>query len=146
MSHQGIATGEVFAFPEGRLYLYASGSGNTSGSGIGFAVGAQMQYVYGWKERFDAGAIQPKRAITGQRCDLTIDNLLGDLVLFNLANATSMVQAKFEGLITGGRVRSAEWILNSGAVDSVGMSQDEGNTFRGSYAAHFYSWSAFGEA
>jgi len=141
------ATGEIFAFPEGRLYLYASASGTTSGSGIGFAQGATLTFAYGWREvEYAIGAPtgNKERHLTGARAELTIENLFGDLALFRLANATAAVNAKFEGVMTGGVSRSAQFVLYSGAVDTLTVNQQDGQSFQGSYSMHSDRWSAFG--
>jgi len=139
----GIATGEVFAFPEGRLYLYASASGTASGSGIGFAEGAQLQATIGWRETFAHGG-RPRRVETGRRVDLTINSLFGDLTLVRLAQASAAVNARFEGLVTGGRIQSAHLALYSGVIDSFTLTQQDGELFRANYAMHAHTWSAFG--
>src|SRR3972149_4105479 len=121
----GIATGEVFSFAEGKLYLYASASGTASGSGIGFA---QVD----------------RRVLTGRRVELAIETLLADLTLFRLANASAAVNAKFEGLISSGVTQSAQFILYSGAVSEANFGQAAGDVMRGRYAMAANAWSAFG--
>lgn len=142
----GIATGEVYSFAEGKLYLYASASGNTSGSGIGFAQNASLKFAYGWKD-FELEENKVERIITGQRVDLAIGTLFADLTLFRLAQATAPVNAKFEGLLNGGAAlqQSAVWVLYSGVVDESEINQVQGQAFGGSFAAHFNTWSAFGQ-
>jgi hypothetical protein len=142
----GVATGETFSFAEGRLYLYASASGNTSGSGIGFAENASLKFAYGWVERVGANN-RLVRVLTGQRADLAIGTLLADLALFRLANATAAVNAKFEGLVSAGAAlqKSAVWVLYSGVVDEAGITQGQGQLFRGNYSMHAHEWSAFGQ-
>lgn len=140
----GIATGEVFSFAEGRLYLYATVSGNTSGSGIGFAENASLKFAHGWKD-FDLEELKVERILTGMRADLAIGKLVSDLVLFRLAQATAAVNAKFEGLIAAGPVQqSAVWVLYSGVVDEAAINQNQGALFGGTFQAHFATWSAFG--
>ena len=141
----GIATGEVFSFPEGMLYLYASASGTTSGSGVAFCEEAGLKLNYGW---YEAGAFnaQPFRVLTGQRADLTISLLYADRTFYKLADATAALHAKFEGLITAnGLGKSALWWLYSGVIDSVEVSQAQGQVWRGSIAFHASQWSAFGQ-
>ncbi len=139
----GPGTGEVYSFAEGKLYLYASASGTTSGSGVGFAEGASLRFAYGWREARDIDR-RYRRQIVERRAELSIQNLLGDLTLFRLANGTAAVNAKFEGLITGGFVRSAQWVLYSGVVDEASFTQQRGQIFGGHYAMHANVWSAFG--
>ncbi|HEY4724210.1 MAG TPA: hypothetical protein VII92_20310 [Anaerolineae bacterium] len=139
----GIATGEVFAFPEGKLYLYASASGTTSGSGVGFAENAALQFAYDWIDAAGADG-RHDHVLMAKEARLTIGALVGDLTLWRLANATAAVNAKFEGLITGGYIQSAQFVLYSGAVDAAGINQAEGDLFRGRYEMHAYEWSAFG--
>ena len=139
----GIATGESFSFAEGRLYLYASASGTTSGSGIGFAENATLSISYGWHETQGLDIWQ--RVMTGQLAKLVIGTLYGDRTLFNLANASAAVHAKFEGQITGGLSRSAQWLLYSGVVDNFTVSQQNGALFRATYDMHATEWSAFGQ-
>src|SRR3990167_7169483 len=136
----GVATGEVYSFAEGRLYLYASASGNTSGSGIGFAENASLKFAFGWQDHAGANN-QYVRALTGQRADLTIG------ALFRLAQATAAINAKFEGLISAGAAlqKSAVWVLYSGVVDEAAISQSDGRLFGGAFSCHFNQWSAFGQ-
>lgn len=139
----GIATGEVFAFPEGRLHLYASASGTASGSGVAWAENAEIAFTYGWldEERMDSVHREQR---TGVRVDLTIGSLFGDLSVWRLADAGSALNAKFEGLVTGGRIQSAQWIIYSGMADTVRITQSDGDVFRGQFAMHGWSYSAFG--
>lgn len=139
----GIATGEVYSFAEGKLYLYASASGNTSGSGIGFAQNASLRFVYGRYEFRGVGKVY-RRVVTGQRAELAIETLLADLTLFRLANASAAVNAKFEALISSGVTQSAQWILYSGAVSEANFQQQQGDVMRGRYAMFANEWSAFG--
>lgn len=141
----GIATGEVFSFPEGMLYLYASASGNASGSGVAFCEEAGLRMQYGWNE---AGTlnVDPFRSPTGLRAELTIGVLYADRTFFTLADGTGAVNAKFEGLITAnGLGKSAMWWLYSGVIDSVEVSQAQNQVWRGSIAFHASRWSAFGQ-
>ena len=139
----GIATGEVFSFAEGKLYLYASASGNTSGSGLGFAQNANLRLIYGWHEFRGFGQVY-RRVLTGRRAELSIETLLADLTLFRLANASAAVNAKFEGLISSGVTQSAQYILYSGAVSEANFGQAAGDIMRGRYAMAANAWSAFG--
>ena len=142
----GIATGETFSFNEGKLYLYASASGTTSGSGIGFARGATLTFTYGWLEVGNAAG-DYLSVITGKRAALSIDNLLGDANLFNLANSTGAINARFEALVTGaaGAVnKSAYWSLYSGAVETVSFTQSDNELMAGSYSMYARQWSAWG--
>lgn len=141
----GIATGEVFSFAEGKLYLYASASGNTSGSGVGFAENARLSFAYGnWEVRHADGSHTDLE--TGRRATLNIAALHADRTLFALADAGVAVNAKFEGLVSAGPVqKSAVWVLYSGTVDSVDINQADGQSFRGGYAMHARAWSAFGQ-
>lgn len=142
----GIATGEVYSFAEGKLYLYASASGNTSGSGVGFVGDATLKFAFGWVDAPGANA-QYVRVLTGQRADLAIGALVADLNLFRLAQATAAVNARFEGLISAGAAlqKSAMWVLYSGVVDEAQINQNQGALFGGTFAAHFNQWSAFGQ-
>lgn len=140
----GIATGETFSFAEGKFYLYASASGTTSGSGVGFARGAVLTFTYGWLEVGNVVGDYVS-VITGQRVSISIDSLLGDQTLFTLANATAAVNARFEGLVTGGRSQSAYWLLYSGNVETVSVTQNDGALMIGSYSMYARKWSAFGQ-
>src|SRR3989304_10639455 len=97
----GIATGEVFAFPEGKLYLYASASGTTSGSGIGFAENAALQFAYDWVDAAGADG-RHDHVLMAKEARLTIGALVGDLTLWRLGDAKGGGKAQFRGLITGG--------------------------------------------
>ena len=138
----GIATGETFAFPEGKLYLYASASGTTSGSGIGFATDARLEFAYDWIDAAGADG-RHDHVLLARQARLAIGALFGDLTLWRLANATAAVNAKFEGLVTGGIIQSAQVILYSGVVDAASVSQNDGDVFQGRYEMHAFEWSAF---
>lgn len=143
----GIATGEVFSWPEGKLYLYASASGTTSGSGIGYAEGATVRFTYGWKDRQDPDNGY-RHFLTGRRVDLMIDMLYGDKVFFALANASAAVNGKFEALLTGVAgvpSKSAQYVLYSGVIDQLEIKQTKGNLFAASYQMHANLWSGFGQ-
>lgn len=137
------ATGEVFAFPEGKLYLWPSASGNASGSGVGFARDSTIRFTYGWKEYKSIDDVYV-RLVTAKRAELSINSLLCDQAIFRLAQASAAVNAKFEGSI-GGLTQSAMWVLYSGAIDQAGFSQSEGQLFQGNYTMHANIWSAFGQ-
>lgn len=139
----GIATGEVYAFPEGKLYAYASASGSTSGSGLGFVENARLTFTYGWQEWRNVGGAY-RRAITGQRADLAIGQMFGDTQLFRLMNASAAVNLKFEGLLTGTGVVSAVFALYSGVSDRFEVNQADGQMFKAAAAFHANEWSAFG--
>lgn len=141
----GIATGESFSFAEGKLYLYASASGTTSGSGIGFARNAQMRFSYGWQRwRNQDGTYS--QALTGKECDLSIENLYSDRTLFNLANATAACNAKFEGLVTGaGLGKSAQFVMYSGVVTDFQIDQADGQLFRSRFSFLANAWTGLGQ-
>lgn len=139
----GIATGETYSFSEGKLYLYASANGTASGSGISFAKEATLNFVFGWVDFQNLNG-NYVRILTGQRADLRISTLYADKTLHDLANSTGAVNAKFEGVVTGGRSQSAQYVLYSGVIDSVTLMQVEGDLFKGDYAMHANTWSAFG--
>lgn len=138
-------TGEAFSFPEGKLYLYASASGSTSGSGVGFTQDASLAFQFGW---WEGGAPGGKKVhiATGQRVDLTINNLLSDQVLYNLAVSKSAVNANFEALHTALGAKSAQWVLYSGVIDKFEVTQQDGDVFRSNLSMHADSFSAFGQA
>lgn len=141
----GIATGEVYAFPEGKLYLYASASGTTSGSGVGFVTESTLTFAYGWDETYCPDGTWA-RVLTGQRVDMSIGHMLSDRNTFIIANSTGAINAKFEGLITAAAIgKSAYWTLYSGVVDSISVSQSDGNLMSCSLALHAHEWSAVGQ-
>jgi len=141
----GIATGESYSFAEGRLYLYASASGTTSGSGIGFARNAQMRVTYGWRRWRNADGTYA-RAITGQQVDLSIESLYSDRTLFNLTNGTAAVNAKFEGLVTGaGLGKSAQFTMISGDISECQLDQSDGEMFRYRFAYMANNWTVAGQ-
>src|SRR3972149_1078201 len=74
----GIATGETFSFAEGKLYLYASASGTTSGSGVGFLQGTTITCVYGWDETITCDG-RYENVITGRMITLQANALRLDL-------------------------------------------------------------------
>ncbi len=142
----GIATGEVFSWPEGKLYLYASASGTTSGSGIGFARQSTLTLTYGWLD-LEAADRRMYRAITGRRAEMTIGALYSDRSILALVNASAPVHAKFEGVVTGGAAlgKSGQIVLYSGVVDSYAITQSDGAMFSQSLSLHSRDWSAFGQ-
>ena len=140
----GIATGEVFAWPEGKLYLYASASGTTSGSGIGFAEDATLSIAYGWRENTQPDGTVTNH-ITGKRVELAIGKLHASTTLFNIANATGAVNAKFETLVTGGLSQSAQFLLYSGWIDSFTVAGQAGGLFHATLTMHANIFSGFGQ-
>lgn len=140
----GIATGEAFSFAEGRIWLYASASGTTSGSGIGFARDTTLRFAYGYRNErglklnyFDIR--------TGQRAELSIGALYADRTLVALIHASAPVNVRFVGIVTGVGVKSAEFALYSGAVDSFSLLETEGQVWKATYGMHANSFSAFGQ-
>ena len=140
----GIATGEVFAFPEGKVYAYASASGTTSGSGMGFVENARLVFTYTWQEWRNVGGAY-RRAVVNQRADLSVGHMFGDTQLFRLFNGTGAVNLKFEGLVTGIGVASAVFALYSGVADTFEVNQADGQTFKAMATYHCNEWSAFGQ-
>ncbi len=139
-----ISTGETFAFAEGNLWLYASASGTVSGSGVAWAQDATVRFIYGWKnDRLLSG--QYFDLLTGQAVTMQVSHLLGDMYFFRLAQLTGAVNAKFEGLVTGGLSQSAQWILYSGVIDAVEYTQSTDQVFKGSVNMHANTWSGFGQ-
>lgn len=137
------ATGEVYSWAEGTLLLYASASGATTGSGIGFAENARLRLTYGWYNyRTLDGAYHD--LITGQRADLTIGTLYADRALFALVNASAAVNARFEGSQPS-LGRSALFVLYSGVVDICEIEQANAQNWRAVYGMHANAWSAFGQ-
>lgn len=144
-TYQRIATGETYSFPEGRVIIFASASGSTSGSGVGLVRNAQFALSFGWREWQDANG-EWHRKPTGARADINIDHLYADRTLFNLANGTAAVNLRFEGLTTAnGFGRSGVFVFYSGVVDAQSLAQPDGDVFRASLAAHFNTWSGFGQ-
>jgi hypothetical protein len=140
----GIATGEVFAFPEGKLYLYASASGTTSGSGIGFATDSTLAFSYGWENTYCPDGSW-STILTGQRADMSIGHLLADRNTFVIANSTGAIHARFEGLITAAGIgKSAYWTIYSGVVDAISVTQSDGSLMTCALNLHAYEWSAVG--
>jgi len=140
-----IATGEVYAFPEGQLYLYASASGTVSGSGLAFVEDAALRLIYGWLNSRTLDGIYHDD-LTGQRAELSVSHLYADRTTFALINASAAVHVKFEGLVTGGGLaKSALYWLYSGAVDEFGLQQVKNGMFVGSFSLHANIWSAFGQ-
>jgi hypothetical protein len=141
----GIATGEVYAFPEGKLYLYASASGTTSGSGIGFAQDSTLSFAYGWDDTYNPDGTW-SRVLTGQRVEMSIGQLLADRQMFIIASTTGAIHAKFEGLITAAAIgKSAYWTLYSGVVDSISVTQSDNALMTCALSLHAYEWSAVGQ-
>jgi len=139
----GIATGETFSFAEGKLYLYASASGTTSGSGVGFMQGATITCVYGWDETITCDG-RYENVITGRMITLQANALHSDQYLFRLANLTGAVNARFEALVTGGRSQSAWFLLYSGVIHNASISESDGAINRGSFSMYARAWTAIG--
>src|SRR3972149_3005276 len=112
----GIATGETFSFAEGKLYLYASASGTTSGSGVGFLQGTTITCVYGWDENITCDG-RYENVITGRMITLQANALHGDQYLFRLANLSRAVNARSERPASGGRTKGSWFSLYSGVID-----------------------------
>jgi hypothetical protein len=138
-----IATGETFAWPEGQLVVYASASGATTGSGVGFAENARLSFTYGWYEYRGAGGTY-RREITGQVANLSIGALWGDTQLFQLLNASAALNAVFRAS-AGALTQSAHIVLYSGVGDSVSFDGAEGQVFKAAYNFHCNTWSGFGQ-
>ena len=157
---------EVFAFPEGKLYLWyaysgywsayltASGTGSASasaiaqsgslasGTALAFAQDATLTFAYGWIERYhDDGTY--RRSLSGQRADLNIGHMLSDQATYNLAQSKSAMNATFEGYISGTQ-QTARWTLYSGVIDNISINQAEGALFNSKLSYHAYEWSATG--
>ena len=138
-------TGEVYHFGEGRLILWASASGTTSGSGVGYVSNSTLSFVLAWKNipRCD---LNYRDILTGRRIDLSIEHLYYDRTLNTLFNSTAAINAKFEALQTGaGLGKSAIWQLYSGVIDNNSISQADGRMFGSQFAIHANIWSAFGQ-
>lgn len=141
----GIATGEVYSFAEGKLHLFASASGTTTGSGIGFARESTLTFTYGWRD-VEGADRRYRRVMTGRRVEMSVRALYADRVLFNLANASAAVNARFEGLVTGaGLGKSAHFAMYSGVIDSVSVNQSDGAMNQITLNYHANDWSAFGQ-
>jgi hypothetical protein len=137
------ASGETLSFAEGRITLWASASGSTSGSGVGFCEDATLRLTYGWLERRGADGAW-SRYETGRRADLDISHLYAWRTLYALADASAAVNARFQGR-AGGLTQSGQWDLYSGVITRAELRQADGAVWRGQLAAHFYEWSAFGQ-
>lgn len=138
-----VATGETFSFAEGKLILYASASGTTTGSGVGFVQGVSLTFAYGWDETLTCDG-RYENVITGKLVTLAANVLHGDNYLFRLANLTGAVNARFESLITGGRSQSAQFLLYSGMIDNAALQESDGDINRGTFSMYARSWSAIG--
>lgn len=139
----GIATGETYGWPEGQLVVYASASGATTGSGVGWAENARLTLTYGWLEWRNADGGYD-RAITGQVASLSIGQLWGDTQLLRLLNASAALNAEFNAS-AGALTQSARIVLYSGVGDSLDLNGSDGQVFRASYSLHANTWSAFGQ-
>ena len=137
------ATGEVYSFPEGNLYLYASASGTTSGSGVAFVTQATLNTVFGWDNTPDILG-RYDDILTGQVATLTVNHLYADRATFNLFNISGAVNARFEGQMTAGAARSALFVLYSGVVDQYSVQQMDGRVWQASLTMHANMWRGFG--
>ena len=138
-----VATGEVFSFAEGKLILYASASGATTGSGVGFVQGVSLTFAYGWDETLTCDG-RYENVITGKIATLAANVLHGDNYLFRLANLAGAVNARFESLITGGRSQSAQFLLYSGVIDNASVQESDGSLNEGAFSMYARTWSAIG--
>jgi len=139
----GIATGETFAWPEGQLVVYASASGATTGSGLGWAENARLVFTYGWLEYRAAGGGY-RREITGQVAALSIGQLWGDTQLLQLLNASAALNAEFKAS-AGNLTQSARIVLYSGVADSFELNGSDGGIFKAVMGMRANAWSAFGQ-
>jgi hypothetical protein len=137
------ASGETLSFAEGRITVWASASGNTSGSGVGFCEDVTLRLAYGWLERRGADGAW-SRYETGRRASLDVTHLYAYRTLYALADATAAVNARFEGK-AGALTQSGQWDLYSGVITQMELRQADGGVWRGGLAAHFDQWSAFGQ-
>lgn len=137
---------EVFAFPEGKLYLWqsytgATASGNvTSGTAIAYAQDSTLAFAYGWADFPNADGSY-MRGYTAQQASLSIAHLFGDMATYNLANSRSAVNARFEA-INPGTSASAQWTMYSGVVDTFSVVQSDNASFKASLTFHANVWSA----
>ncbi len=138
-----IGTGEVFAWPEGQLVVYASASGATTGSGLGFAENTRLTFTFGWLEYRGAGGTY-RREITGQAAQLSLGQLWCDTQLLQLVNASAALNAEFRASADK-LTQSARVALYSGVADSFEVNGSEGNVFRTVLAMRANMWSAFGQ-
>lgn len=140
-----LPTAETFSFVEGKLFVWASASGvGATGSGIAFARDSTIRFTYGWIEHRSIDDVYI-RLVTARRADLSVMSLLCDQQLYRYAQASAPVNARFEGLVTGGLSQSAIWQLYSGVIEQASFSQADGQLFQGNYTMHANEWSAFGQ-
>lgn len=139
-----MATGEVYSFVEGRLTLWASASGNASGSGVAFVEDATLTLLYGKLELYHADNTR-SRPETGRRANLQVNHMLAFRSLQALADASAAVNAKFEAAV-GAVAQSAQIVLYSGSIDSIVWTQRQGDVLHGSLSYHATEWSGFGQA
>lgn len=123
--------------------VYASASGTTTGSGLGFAENCRLAFAFGWLEYRGAGGTY-RREITGQVAQLTVGQLWGDTQLFQLLNASAALNAEFKASADK-LTQSARFALYSGVADSFEYNGSEGNVFRAVLGMHANMWSAFGQ-
>src|SRR3990167_1736645 len=97
-----VSTGETFSFLEGNVFIYASASGSTSGSGIGFCQDVGLTMQFGWREhRGIRKRDHMLRAYSSRVATLTVGHMYCDRTMFALCNGSADVNAKFEGITTG---------------------------------------------
>lgn len=139
-----FSTGETYSFAEGNFWIWPLASGTTSGSGVAYCQDVSIRLVYGWhNDRLLSG--QYFDLLTGQAATIQVNNLLADMYFYRLAAQTGAVNAKFEGIVTGGLSQSAQLILYSGVVDAINASQSTDQVFKGGLNAHANIWSGFGQ-
>ena len=137
---------EVFSFPEGHLTVWASASGTTSGSGVGFVRNARVTLAVGWRDLLNADRSVTYEE-TGRLATLAAESLYADRGLYALFNAGAAVNAKFQGVVTGGAAlgKSAVYQFYSGVMDALTLQDQDGDLWRMALAMHARTWSGFGQ-
>lgn len=130
---------EVFAWPEGALYIW-SGSANASGASVAYVNNASiaMQYQWGNEALLDGSY---RNHLQGKRgnINVTFAYTMNDAIV-TLAEATATVHFKLQHDGVNG---SAGFIAYSGKIDSLNVQGSENGTYAVSMAAHCNLWSAY---
>lgn len=130
--------GEVYAWPEGRIYLY-TGAATASGSPIAYVQNTQLAPRYDWS--WDAtigGNYRPH--LVGKEARVTFAAMYANNALFSGFNATAQVHIKFEHSGIGG---SAGFFLYSARIDGITYMGTQDAPYTYSLEARGTEWSAF---
>ena len=139
-----MATGQVFVWPEGSLYLFTGADGAS----------ALVAYQTDTQARFTIGSVNYQtfdkvyhNTPTGKLAQITIGHLYtpNQAELDKLISAQTAVHMHFKHIyaIAGGTSASAGYFLWSGFIDAIEVAGREGDLYRNRLQYHCNEWSAY---